>query len=208
MRFLRFQISCFPFLTPFSLGTKAARQLAVCALVREGVWVLRAVLRPRPEVSLERISTQSPSSSRGTSVSLIALGTLVIREMARQLEKRQLPLWAASPKAAESNGVWARHRGWCWTLPVGRPQVSASVHAQTSGSCLSLLLFCFAAFLKEKNKKNFHINLIISVPGNFCSGFDCKSWVSGRLIGPFGLQMDRYYFIIIGSGCRERGRMQ
>lgn len=78
-RFLRFQISCFPFFAPFSLGTKAARQLALCALVREGVWVLRTVLRPRPEVTLERISTWSPSSSRGMSTSLIALGMLVIR---------------------------------------------------------------------------------------------------------------------------------
>lgn len=52
-----------------------------------------------------------------------------------------------------------------------------------------LLLFfvhvcvCFGVFLTR-------INLIISVPGNFCPGFDCKSWVSGRLICPFGLHLD------------------
>lgn len=46
------------------------------------------------------------------------------------------------------------------------------------------------------------INLIISVPGNFCPGFDCKSWVSGRLICPFGQHLGCYYFIIIDSGCK------
>lgn len=47
------------------------------------------------------------------------------------------------------------------------------------------------------------INLIISVPGNFCPGFDCKSWVSGRLICPFGRHLGCYYFITIDSGCKE-----
>lgn len=30
--------------------------------------------------------------------------------------------------------------------------------------------------------------------------------MSARLIGSFGLQKDRYYFIIIGSGCKEQGK--
>ena len=81
MQFPSFQISCFPFFIPFSLRTSTARQLAVCALVQGGD--LGALSHPSPEtrgdlrVYLHAVALAS--SSQGKSISLTALGALIIR---------------------------------------------------------------------------------------------------------------------------------